>query len=363
MAETMTVRGILKSEARGAGVLLETVRQQPVAHVPAQVIREYGLIQGAAVAGTLDAAGKALAAVTSICGLEPEAFRQRTPFADLIAIDPHERFDFSASDLLSLRLIDLIAPIGKGARGLIVAPSKAGKTTLLEHIAQGIRAVDPPARIIVLLIDERPEEVTYFRRTVQAEVYASSGDQSPEEHIALAELMLAHIRTELECGNDVVVLVDSLTRLVRAVNRRGTNRGSTRTLSGGLDAGALELPRRFFGLARAIEGGGSVTLLATLLMDTGSRMDQVIYEEFKGTGNCEIVLSRELSEGGLFPALDLRASSTRKERLFYAPDDAQRLAKLRGALASRTPRGALKQLVDLLAQYPTNREFLDVITL
>jgi transcription termination factor Rho len=358
-----TVRGILKSEARGAGVLLDPTCQQSVASVPAQVIRDYGLIQGAAVAGALDAAGKALASVTSICGLEPEAFRQRVPFEDLIAIDPHERFDFGASALLSLRLIDLIAPIGKGARGLIVAPSKAGKTTLLEQIAQGIRTCDPPARIIVLLIDERPEEVTYFRRTVQAEVYASSGDQSPVEHIALAELMLAHIHTELECGNDVVVLVDSLTRLVRAVNRRGTNRGSTRTLSGGLDAGALELPRRFFGLARAIEGGGSVTLLATLLMDTGSRMDQVIYEEFKGTGNCEIVLSRELSEGGLFPALDLRASSTRKERLFYAPDDAQRLAKLRGALASRTPRGALKQLVDLLAQYPTNREFLDVITL
>ncbi len=357
------IRGILKSETRGTGVLFDPASQQPVAHIPARTILDFGLVQGAAVTGTLDAAGKSLASVTSICGLSPEAFRQRAPFEQLIAIDPHERFDFGASELLSLRLIDLIAPIGKGARGLIVAPPKAGKTTLLEQIAQGIRTLDPPARIIVLLIDERPEEVTYFRRTVQAEVYASSGDQSPAEHVALAELMLAHIRTELECGNDVVVLVDSLTRLVRAVNRQGTPRGGTRTLSGGLDAGALDLPRRFFGLARAIEGGGSVTLLATLLLDTGSRMDQVIYEEFKSTGNCEIVLSRELSESGLFPALDLRASSTRKEHRFYPPDDAQRLAKLRRALASRSPRGALKQLVDLLAHYPTNREFLDVITL
>ena len=357
-----TVRGILKSGARGAGVLLNPARQQTVAQVPISLIREYALCEGAAITGTLDTAGKNLASVISICGLKPEAFQERLPFEGLVAIDPHTRFDFGVSGEMSLRLIDLIAPIGKGARGLIVAPPKAGKTTLLEQIARGIRALAPAARIIVLLIDERPEEVTYFRRTVQAKVYASSGDQSPAEHIALAELMLAHIRTELECGNDVVVLLDSLTRLVRAFNLRGTDRAG-HTLSGGLDAGALELSRRFFGLARAIEGGGSVTLLATLLVDTGSRMDQVIYEEFKSTGNCEIVLSRELAEEHLFPALDLHASSTRKEHLFYAPEDAQRIVKLRRTLAGRAPRSALKQLVNALEQYPTNREFLDVITL
>jgi transcription termination factor Rho len=357
----MMIDGIFKSTARGAGVLLETARQQVVAQVPARLVRECGLMPGAFVAGDLDAAGETLASVTTICGLTSEAFRQRLPFEQLQAIDPHARFDFSASPELSLRLIDLLAPIGKGARGLIVAPAKAGKTMLLEQIAQGIHTATPEARILVLLIDERPEEVTHFRRTAQAEVYASSSDQSPAEHVALAELMLAHIRVELECGHDVVVLVDSLTRLVRAVNRRGTAHGGGRTLSGGLDAGALELPRRFFGLARAVEGGGSVTLLATVLVDTGSRMDQVIYEEFKSTGNCEIVLSRELAEAGLFPALDVRASNTRKEQYLYAPEDAQRIAKVRRALAARSPRRALRQLGELLEQYPTNRDFLAVI--
>jgi transcription termination factor Rho len=358
---TETVSGIFKQGGRGGGVLYDPARRREVARVPAPVVRDHGLVEGAAVVGSLDAAGKKLAAVTSVCGLAPEAFKERTPFETLVPIDPHERFDFGASDLLSLRLVDLIAPVGKGTRGLIVSPPKAGKTTMLEHLGQGIHEVAPETRIIVLLIDERPEEVTYFRRTAQAEVYASSSDQSPKEHVALAELMLAHIRTELECRHDVVVLVDSLTRLVRAVNRRA-GPGGGRTLSGGLDAAALQLPRRLFGLARTIEGGGSVTLLATLLVDTESRMDQVIYEEFKSTGNCEIVLSRELAEARLFPALDLRASGTRKEERLYPPEDVERIAKLHRALAERSPRQALKQLVELLEQYPTNEAFLDVIT-
>jgi transcription termination factor Rho len=365
MAET--VNGILKLESRGAGVLLDPLRQRAVAQVPQALVRDYKLVEGTAVTGVLDAAGKHLASITTLCGLSPEAYRQRTPFEDLIPIDPDERFDFGASSSVTLRLIDLVAPIAKGTRGLIVAPPKAGKTTLLEQVAHGVRALSPDARILVLLIDERPEEVTYFRRTVQAEVYASSADQTPAEHVALAELMLAHIRTELECGSDVVVLVDSLTRLVRAVNRRrpdDTRRGSSasRTLSGGLDAAALELPRRFFGLARNVEGGGSVTILATLLVDTGSRLDQVIYEEFKATGNCEIVLSRELAEAQMFPALDIRASGTRKDDRFYTEEDARRITTLRRALASRSTRASLKQLVELLERYPTNREFLEVIT-
>ncbi len=357
-----TVTGILKNEVHSAGVLLDPSRRHEMAYVPAPLIREYALVEGAALAGTLDASGKTLISITAICGRKPEEFRQRPAFESLVAIAPNERFDFSASPILSLRLLDLLAPIGKGARGLIVAPPKAGKTTLMEHLAQGIRTLSPSARILVLLMDERPEEVTYFRRTAQAEVYASSSDQSPGEHVALAELMLAHIRLELECGNDVVVLMDSLTRLVRAVNRRGSDRPG-RTLSGGLDAGALELPRRFFGLARAIENGGSVTLLATMLVDTGSRMDQVIYEEFKSTGNYEIVLRRDLAEAHLFPALDLRASGARQEQSLYAPEDAQRIARLRRALAERSPRGAIKQLLALLEQYPNNEEFLKVIAL
>jgi transcription termination factor Rho len=360
------VSGILKLEARGVGVLLEPERQRAVAQVAPAVVREYGLVEGAAITGELNEARSHLASIVTICGLTPGVFRNRTPFEDLVPIDPYERFDFGASTSLTLRLIDLVAPIAKGTRGLIVSPPKAGKTTLLEQVAHGVRSLSPSARIIVLLIDERPEEVTYFRRTVQAEVYASSGDRSPEEHVALAELMLAHIRTELECGNDVVVLVDSLTRLVRAVNRRvperrGRGASATRTLSGGLDAAALDLPRRFFGLARTIEGGGSVTILATLLVDTGSRLDQVIYEEFKATGNCEIVLSRELAEVQLFPALDIRASGTRKDDRFYTEEDAQRIIRLRRALASRSARASLSQLTDLLQRYPTNHDFLKVI--
>ncbi len=255
-----------------------------------------------------------------------------------------------------MRAVDLVAPIGRGTRGLIVSPPKAGKTMLLEQLARAIRIDQPTARIIVLLIDERPEEMTYFRRTASAEVFASSNDQRPAEHTALAQLMLAHIRTELECGNQVVVLLDSLTRLVRAFNLKGT--GPSRTLSGGIDAGAMDIPRRLFGLARNIENGGSVTILATLLIDTGSRQDQLIYEEFKGTGNSEIVLDRGLAEGRLFPAIDVHRTGTRKEEHLYAPSDYAALTSLRRRLADYAPREALSRLLKLLIEYPTNEELL-----
>jgi transcription termination factor Rho len=261
-----------------------------------------------------------------------------------------------------MRLIDLVAPIGKGTRGLIVSPPKAGKTMLLEQIAKAIRTDDPDTRLVVLLIDERPEEVTHFRRATAAEVFASSSDQPVQEHVELSELMLAHIRTELECGCNVVVLVDSLTRLVRAFNLRDSRgRNQSRTLSGGVEAGALQIPRRFFGLARNIENGGSVTILATILVDTGSRMDQFIFEEFKGTGNSEIVLDRSLAEAYIFPALDLPASGTRKEERLYSPDNSQRLAKLRRKLVDRPPREAMEFLLNLVAKYPSNEELLQSI--
>jgi transcription termination factor Rho len=297
-----------------------------------------------------------------VCGLTPEVFQKRTPFRDLIAIDPRERFNLAASGETSMRLIDLVAPIGKGTRGLIVAPPQAGKTTLLEQFARAIRAAHPETRLILLLIDERPEEVTHFRRAIAgAELFASSSDQPVREHVELSELMLAHNRTELECGRDVVVLVDSLTRLVRAFNLRGARAGQSRTLSGGVEAEALQIPRRFFGLARNIENGGSVTILATVLVDTGSRMDQFIYEEFKGTGNSEIVLDRSLAEAYIFPAINLPASSTRKEERLYSLDNSQRLARLRRALAGRPPREAMEHLLNLLAKYPTNEDLLQSI--
>jgi transcription termination factor Rho len=300
-----------------------------------------------------------LVTIESVCGLSPETFQQRTPFKRLIALDPTERFNLAAGGEKSMRLIDLIAPVGKGTRGLIVAPPQAGKTMLLEQMARAILTDDPKTRLIILLIDERPEEVTHFRRTIAgAEVFASSSDQPLEEHVNLTELMLDHIRTELECGHHVVVMLDSLTRLVRAFNLKGPQANRSRTLSGGVEAEALQIPRRFFGLARNIEHGGSATILATILIDTGSRMDQFIYEEFKGTGNSEIVLDRSLAEAYIFPAINLPASSTRKEDRLYPPPDSQRLTQLRRELANRPPQEAMLYLLSLLARYPTNEELL-----
>ena len=362
--ETDLARGILTRAKGGAGLLFRPDRPDARIRVPSQLVGKYRLVEGATVAGPIQDArkGPQLTEVTTICGLSPEAFQERTPFRQLIAVDPNERFGLCASDEPAMRAVDLVAPIGKGTRGLIVSPPKAGKTTLLEQIARAIRASDAETRIIVLLIDERPEEVTFFQRAVDAEVFASSADRPQREHVALTELMLAHIRTELECGHDVVVLVDSLSRMARTFNLKG-GRTRGRALSGGLDASALEIPRRFFGQARNIEGGGSVTIIATILVDTGSRLDQVVFEEFKGTGNSEIILDRSLADARLFPAIDVTASGTRKDHLLYDADDYQRLVKLHRALAERAPKQALISLLQLMEKYPTNEELLQTIPL
>jgi transcription termination factor Rho len=360
-------KGLLKSKGKGTGELFDPAQPWDTVLVPSQLVRKHGLVEGACVAGPVHEGkrGPELAGVDSVCGLAPQDFQKRTPFRQLVAISPDDRFRLADSGEVSMRIVDLVAPIGKGTRGLIVSPPKAGKTMMLEHLARAIRHSDAETRIVVLLVDERPEEVTFFRRAVEAEVFASSSDQSLKEHVALSELMLAHIRTELECGRDVVVLLDSLTRMARTYNLRsggrGSRRGGGRSLSGGLEAGALEIPRRFFGLARNVEGGGSVTILATVLVDTGSRLDQVVFEEFKGTGNCEIVLDRELAEARIFPAINLSASGTRKEELLYGADEMQRLAKLRRMLAERKPREALLALLQLLDKYLTNEELLQQI--
>ena len=281
---TDTVNGVLKFTGKHGGVLRDPVfsfRRRPGdVTVPAELIRKYHLVQGSAIKGPARKvrSGTVLSSVESISGLTPDAFQARKHYKFLTAIDPCERFRLAASGETSMRIVDLVAPLGKGTRGLIVSPSKAGKTRLLEEITKAIRADDPKTRIIVLLIDERPEEVTYFRRAVEAEVFSSSSDQEMTEHLELAEMTYAHVRVDLECGRDVVVLVDSLTRMGRIFNLKGSR--SRQTLSGGLGAGALEIPRRFFGLARNVEGGGSITIIATALVDTGSRMDQLIFEEF-----------------------------------------------------------------------------------
>lgn len=357
-----TSSGILQLFKNGSGHLLNPAKLTERIGVSARLIRDHNLPQGATLTGNTD--GSQLTAIDKVCGLSPEQFQQRTPFKRLIAIDPSERFNLAASGEMSMRLIDLVAPMGKGTRGLIVAPPKAGKTMLLEQIARAMLSSEPDTRLVILLIDERPEEVTHFRRSIPgAEVFASSSDQPLEEHVNLSELMLDHIRTELECGRHVVVVLDSLTRLVRAFNLRGAQANRSRTLSGGVEAEALQIPRRFFGLARNIEHGGSVTIVATVLIDTGSRMDQFIYEEFKGTGNSEIVLDRTLAEAFIFPALNLAASSTRKEDRLYNPADSQRLTQLRRELMRRPPQEAMLYLLSLLARFSTNAELLQNISL
>ncbi|MEX1018404.1 MAG: transcription termination factor Rho [Litorilinea sp.] len=327
--------------------------------ISADVVRKYGLVDGAQVEGEIRAGRKGappqLISVATINGLTPEAFRARTSFERLVAIDPSARFSLAEGDT-SMRVIDLVAPIAQGSRVLIAAPPKAGKTGLLAGLAHAIHAGNPDTRLIMLLIDERPEEVTHFRRTVPAEVLASSSDQSTAEHVELAELTLAMVRCELECGRDVVILVDSLTRLARAVNLQG--KGTRRTLTGGVDAGALEMPRRFFGLARNIEHSGSVTVVGTALIETGSAMDDLLYEEFKATGNCEIVLDRELAEARLFPAVSIPDSGTRREELIFNEDEMARITKLRRWLAGGSPKAALTALLKLVEQTETNAELL-----
>jgi len=332
--------------------------------VQPDLARRLKLAEGAAVSGQTERKkGKTrLVSIESLGGLPPTEFGKRPHFADLTAVDPHERFDLGTCGLESMRIVDLIAPIGKGTRQLIVSPPKAGKTVLLEQIVLGIRHSSPDSRIIVLLLDERPEEVTHFRRSVEgAEVVSSTSDHTADEHAELAELMLAHVQTELECGHEVVLMIDSLTRVGRAFNNRTRRRGAHRghTMSGGLEAGIMEIPRRLFGLARNVENGGSITIIATCLINTGSRMDQLIFEEFKGTGNSEIVLDRALAEARVFPAIDIPASGTRKEARLYSDDHSRGLTTLRRVLSNYGQRGAMEAFFKLLRKYPTNEEFLE----
>ena len=273
------------------------------------------------------------------------------------AIDPSPRIRLEdGSNEMTMRVMDLICPIGMGQRGLIVAPPGSGKTTFLKHICLSVAKSCPKAKLYCLLVNERPEEVTDFRRSVPAEVHSSSLDESQEHHIETANTLMQQVFEEAAAGRDVVLLVDSLTRLARVHNAEQHSSG--RTLSGGVDARALEVPRRIFGAARKIENGGSLTILATILVDTGSRMDQVIFEEFKGTGNMEIYLSREISSRRIFPAVDISKSGTRKEELLLGAEEREQVVKIRRMLVALNPPEAMKTLVDTLEKYPTNRELL-----
>jgi transcription termination factor Rho len=257
-------------------------------------------------------------------------------------------------------VVDLITPIGKGQRCLIVAPPKAGKTVLLQKMARSITVNHPEIHLIVLLVDERPEEVTDMRRTVRGEVVASSSDEMARNHVQIAEIALERARRLVESGRDVVVLLDSITRLSRAYNTE--QRSSGRVLSGGIDARTMEKPRRFFGAARNAVDGGSLTVIGTALVDTGSRMDEVIFQEFKGTGNTEIVMDRSLFERRIFPCIDISASGTRKEEKLFTPEEHQKVTLLRRALASLKPAEAMQLLTDRIGKYATNAEFLRDLT-
>ena len=299
--------------------------------------------------------------VDKVDGLEPDAIKGRPLFEKGTPIYPQERYKLEVrSTQLSTRVIDLFCPIGKGQRALIVSPPKAGKTTLLKNIANAISINHPEAHIIALLVDERPEEVTDMQRTIDGEVVASTFDEHPENHTAVAELTMERAKRLVELGKDVVILLDSITRLARAYNQVVPNSG--RTLSGGLDTASLHKPKRFFGAARKIEEGGSLTIIATALIETGSKMDDIIFEEFKGTGNMELNLTRKLAESRVFPAVDIKRSGTRHEELLLSPDEMRKIWMLRRATAVLNTGDITEIILDKMAQTRTNDEFLQSVT-
>ncbi len=286
-----------------------------------------------------------------------DEYTKSVRFENLTTIDPIEKFRLETNpDLVETRVIDLVTPVGKGTRGLIVAPPRTGKTTVLKQIANSITENHPEVHVLVLLIDERPEEVTDFQRSVKAEVVASSNDQDLETHVRLSRFMIERCRRMVESGKDVFVLLDSLTRVARAYN--SVHGGSGRTMTGGVDARALEIPRKMFASARKIEHGGSLTILATALVDTGSRMDELIFQEFKGTGNMELILDRKLSDRRLFPAIDIPKSGTRKEEKLFPPKQIEAVRKLRRTMVDLNPVEAMETLVAALKKHKTNDELL-----
>ncbi|GGZ37564.1 transcription termination factor Rho [Streptomyces poonensis] len=326
--------------------------------VPAALIRRYGLRKGDTVDG-VRGGGHTLAEVALINGRTPGELRDRPRFHDLTPLHPHDRLrlEHPASGLIG-RLVDLVAPVGKGQRGLIVAPPKTGKTVLLQQLAAAIAGNHPECRLMVLLLDERPEEVTDMRRSVRGEVYASTFDRTPKQHIALAELVVERAKRLVEQGEDVVILLDSLTRLCRAHNNAAAAGG--RTLSGGVDAAALHGPKRLFGAARRTEERGSLTVLATALVETGSRADDFFFEELKSTGNMELRLDRGLADRRVFPAVDIVPSGTRREELLFTAGELTAVRGLRRALRSRDGKtqAPLETLLERLRATPDNAAFL-----
>ncbi len=337
-------------------------------YVSPSQIKRFDLRTGDTIAGQVRPPKRgerylALLKIEALSGLSPEESGKRVEFDNLRPTYPEKRLDLEVpgeAGSISTRVLDLIAPIGKGQRGLIVSPPKAGKTIILQEIANSISINDPEIHLIVLLIDERPEEVTDMAGHVDAEVISSTFDESAERHVQVAEMVMEKAKRLVEHGKDVVILLDSITRLARAYN--STMPHSGRIMSGGVDAKALHKPKRFFGAARNIENGGSLTIIATALIETGSRMDEVIFEEFKGTGNMELLLDRTISDNRIFPAIDLNRSGTRKEELLLNETELNRVYLLRNFLADMPPEEAIEFLIARMARTETNQEFLDSMT-
>ena len=371
------VLGILEVTSKGAGFIRRQDRGYLAArgdiHVGRKLLQQFRLRTGDEIAGEVGkppGRGKSvsLRAVTTINGQAPETLRHRPLFNELTAIHPNEplRLDCDLRRLggkdYTNRVIDLICPLGLGQRAMIVAPAKAGKTMVLQALAEGIAKTRPQATLMILLVDERPEEVTEMEACGYGEVIASTFDFPATRHVAVAELTLERARRRVELGQEVVIILDSITRLARAYNR--IEKSSGRTLSGGLDATAMERPKRFLGSARNIDpkqGGGSLTIIGTALIDTGSKMDQVIFEEFKGTGNSELVLSRELAERRVFPAIDLNSSGTRREERLLSTEELEAVHSLRHWLANLPPVDAMKELLEVMRRTDSNGELVEQI--
>ncbi len=363
----IVAEGVLETMPDGYGFLRSSdynyLNSPDDIYVSQSQIKLFGLKTGDTVKGTIRPPKDGekyfpLLKVISIKGKSPEEVRDRIPFDYLTPLFPRQKFKLTghAGETMSTRIMDMFAPIGKGQRGLIVSQPKTGKTVLLKEVANAIAANHPEVYLIILLIDERPEEVTDMARSVKAEVIASTFDEPAEKHVKIANLVLEKAKRMTESGHDVVILLDSITRLARAYNT--VSPASGKVLSGGVEANALQKPKRFFGAARQIENGGSLTILATALTDTGSKMDEVIFEEFKGTGNMELQLDRKLANKRIFPAIDIVASSTRREDLLLDKDMLQRIWILRNHLADMTPIEAMEFLKDKMKFTKTNEEFL-----
>jgi transcription termination factor Rho len=374
-------RGILELHRDGYGFVRNLSFQYETssndALVPADLIRHFGLREGLLVTGHVKRSGdeprgpkhkrrrgtpngRRLSSVTAIENEAPDQYAGRPAFDGLTPIDPREWLRLeTTSNRLTTRVMDMFTPIGKGQRGLIVAPPRTGKTILLQHIAEAISTNYPDVTLFLLLIDERPEEVTEMRRTIRGQVFASCNDRDTASHVRLAQLVIERAKRLVELRRDVVVLLDSITRLARAYNKHVGSTG--RTMSGGLDIRAMEVPKRLFGSARAAEEGGSLTVMATALIETGSRMDDVIFEEFKGTGNMELKLDRKLADRRIFPAIDLLQSGTRKEERLLPAEDLRRITLLRRGLVQMNHVEAMESLVGQMGKFPSNAAFLEQV--